>query len=103
MPLSSSGSFSATTDPNAPVLVLVTHTDGRGVMFGYIDPASNTNVIDAQAQAVALIYLAIGGYGFPVELKRNVLALIQKDPATAPLTAVIAKRIAADPFRSGGW
>jgi len=97
-PLAADGSFTAKTEPNVPVLVMLRHASGRGVMFGFVDPASASNVLDATSQAVALLYFALGGYGIPIDHKRDVLSLIRKDPAAAPLAGVIAARIAADPF-----
>src|SRR5579872_1111319 len=96
--LGADGTFTATTGTAAPVLVIVTHTSGRGVMFGFLDPSSSTNVLDAQAQAVALLYFALGGYTVPLASKRDLLGALQIHAVTAPLTAVIAARIAADPF-----
>ena len=97
-PLSASAMFSAQVQPTVPSLVLLRHNSDRGVMFGFVDPTSATITIDAQAQAVALLYLALDGYTIPVENKREVLGLIASHPSIGPLTAAVNARLAADPF-----
>ncbi|HLJ56116.1 MAG TPA: hypothetical protein VKT77_13840 [Chthonomonadaceae bacterium] len=93
------GSFNAGVSGSLPALVYARDTvSGRGIMFGYVDPAAPASSLDSTAQAVALLYFAFGGYGVTGDQKRTLLNLIASAPATAAFAAVIASRIAADPF-----
>ncbi len=95
--IAADGSFQLQTDRGTPVLALLADSSGRGIMCGFVDPQSTANVLDARAQAVALLHFVAGGYTLPPDRKRDLLSLIAADPSVDPLAAVIAARIAADP------
>jgi len=97
-PVTSSNGFSAHVSASGPSLAIVQSSDGRGILFGYLDPTQKTNTINAQSTAVALLYFLIGAYTLPVSAKPQVLALLNANPATATLATTIAKRIAVDPY-----
>jgi len=96
-PVKSDGAFELTVMDHAVGPTLAWLRDAtKVILVGFVDSSSST--IDAQSSAVALLYFSLGGYTTPPENKKTLLDLIKQEPSVAPLTATIARRVAANPF-----
>lgn len=94
--IKSDGTFQLTVWSKAagPTLAWLRSVD-KVVLIGFLD--SDTNTIDAESSAVALLYFSLGGFMTPPENKKTLLGLIKADPAVPALKATIARRVAANP------
>lgn len=95
--LGADGSFSASYLTGAgPIFTWVRHTaTDKPVLFGFAGEGQNG--VGAKGTAVALIAVAMGIGGMPAVNARQVVALLEADPAVAALAGVIAARVVASP------
>ena len=95
--LSPSGAFTVPVVAQAvgPTLTWIRSSE-KAVMAGFVD--ANNTVIDAQSTAIALLYFALGGFEIPGTRKSELLGLIRAEAAVPPLVAVIARRMAVNPY-----
>ena len=71
--LTKSGGFSANVANGLPSLVILQNAAGNGVLFGFVNSASASNVINAQSSAVVLLYFAFGVFALPPSVKAQVI------------------------------
>ncbi len=92
------GSFPSKVILNGrPTLAFFRHLPAdKHVMLGIAGDASFG--VSAKGCAIALIALSIGIFGLPPDAAWEAIALIDADPATDTLAAVIEARLAVDPY-----
>ncbi len=96
--LSTDGGFGLATLAEVPSIAMVLDASGKLALFGYVDPDNPTNTLDAEAAAVALLFLAIGGSQASINDKKALLTALRAEAALGPLAATIATRLTADPL-----
>ncbi|MFT3790091.1 MAG: hypothetical protein QM741_03245 [Rudaea sp.] len=93
------GRFTLPRTGAAPSLAGVVHDTGGVVWFGMLDTAMAPEIaFDAHSSAVALLFQAVGGQMLTVDQRREVIRLIEQDPATTTLEQVIVAEQAKNPF-----
>jgi hypothetical protein len=96
--LDASGVFTVQTpDTDIPSLAMLRDKSGRGVLMGFL-PAAEGGTLTTRSAAVALLYYALGGFMLPEASRRPLVTLLEADPTTVTLGAVISRRMIANPY-----
>jgi hypothetical protein len=97
--LGSAATFTVGVSPSAPTMAMVTDANGNGVVAAFLDSTlAGSQTITPRSTGVVLTWFALGGPFLPGNLKSQVLALLNSDPAMDTLGAVLAQRITAAPL-----
>lgn len=90
--------FDLTLAAEAPTLAWLIDSNDRTVLVGFLDPALDAPTLTPRSAGVAQLFFALGGFLLPAARKREVLALLDNDPAVALLGDTIARRLVANPY-----
>lgn len=95
--ISSDGSYSAKEAGNGPALAFVTNAAGTPLLMGFIRGSNDSeNKVNALSTAVALLFQALPAYTMPRDTWPDMIALLEKHPATIKLANTITERFAAN-------
>lgn len=100
--IDSDNKFTVRVAGNGVSLHQLIDADGQIVMMGFLRGGSSSDEpavteISPKSTAVALAFYALGGFTLPAEYHEQLLQIIENDPATTSLAALLEAKIAASP------
>jgi putative lipoic acid-binding regulatory protein len=101
-PIGAGGRAEVLISSDSPAMVSLFDSASNLVLGHFlVNPVAAVQTFDADNMAMAVLFVALGGYQIPADQRQAALLALAKDPAVAGLSAAIATTITAKPTAYG--